>query len=103
MPTNEQPKEGADKESESILFLDGLVAKIKVLLKRYRGLLAEDGAKAAEFGAREYESFAIANKGAFFDAAELEALGAFGVSLSGMDSLEWQEGEIKRAMKGLVC
>lgn len=74
-----------------------------MLLKRYRELLREDVAKAAEFISREYVSFQTTNEGELFNASELEALKEFGASLRSLNEFEWQEGEIKRAMKGFLC
>ena len=88
------PKEGAD------LALERLVRKIKVLVEKYRKL-DEDGRAALD--ARSYESFKTAEHNPFFEDSELEALKRAEARISDYADVEFQEGEIKRMMRGFVC
>lgn len=100
-----QPKEGAEIETgNSDTALEEFAGKVLALVNMYRA--ATTDAEAEALNAKSYESFAIAKEGApqkMFSEAELEVLQEVGADIKGFSELEWQDGEIKRLLKGYVC
>lgn len=99
-----QPKEGAEMQENSGVAIDALVGKILKLVKMYRGNRDFDARVA--LNERSYESFQLSKDGGserMFSDEELEVLGAFEMDIKGFSECEWQDGEIKRLIKGFVC
>lgn len=99
-----QPKEGAENEESNSSDLEALVDKVLKLVKMYRG--AKSDSEAQAMNKRGYESFALSKEGAveqMFSDVELGVLKEVGADIKGFSELEWQDGEIKRLLKGYVC
>lgn len=99
-----QPKEGAENEDNNGSALEALADKVLKLVKMYRG--AKSDSEAQAMNERGYESFKLSKEGAaeqMFSDAELEVLTEVGADIKGFCEFEWQDGEIKRLLKGYVC
>lgn len=99
-----QSKEGAENEDSNSSDLEALVDKVLKLVKMYRG--AKSDSEAQAMNERGYESFKLSKEGAaeqMFSDAELEVLAEVGADIKGFCEFEWQDGEIKRLLKGYVC
>lgn len=100
-----QPKEGAEFfESSESVGSDVLSGKILKLVEMYRE--TDDDVAANALNLRAFESFMLAKEGAaesMFSDAELKVLQEVGADIKDFSELEWQEGEIKRLLRGYVC
>jgi len=96
-----QPKEGTENKDAGVDELESFTQKVLTLVKMYK-----ETQDKATLNQRSYESFKIIKEGVkheMFTTAEIAVLQTIGADIKAFTELEWQDGEIKRLLKGYIC